>query len=209
MFEVLHLISSLDWILFWVGKRTRTSWYKRYPARRTVQNLGNNHNNFLCLVQIISHGDGNSNFSCSRWSDHKLHPTLEKSLHNESKKNLFILFIYLYGMSTNNLKREDQGLNFFFSSWLQDTWQLFKPSWDPSSATKTSSSGWSARASSWPRQRSSPPEPSGSTRGSSSRRPAERCVGSRRRASEGQTFTSVASLSGNDQLLLSCWLFLW
>lgn len=39
-----------------------------------------------------------TNFSCSRWSDHKLHPTLEKSLHNESKKtNICILYVYVSG----------------------------------------------------------------------------------------------------------------
>lgn len=40
----------------------------------------------IAVFQIISHYQGNSDFSCSRWSDHKLHPTLEKLLHNESKK---------------------------------------------------------------------------------------------------------------------------
>lgn len=40
------------------------------------------------MVQIIRHYEGNSNFSCSRWSDHKLHPTLEKSLHNKGNKNV-------------------------------------------------------------------------------------------------------------------------
>lgn len=53
------------------------------------------------MVQIISHYEGNSNFSCSRWSDHKLHPTLEKSLRNDSKKttNICIYILRTSGRS--------------------------------------------------------------------------------------------------------------
>lgn len=72
-----------------------------------------------------------------------------------------------------------------FSSRLQDIEQLFKASSDPSSATKTSSSGWNAKTSSRPRRMSFPGNVNGSIRGSSSPQPAERSVGHVWEAHEG------------------------
>lgn len=43
-----NLVSSLDSILFWVGKHTRTSWYKKCPTKSIVQNLGNE---FWCTTK--------------------------------------------------------------------------------------------------------------------------------------------------------------
>lgn len=96
-------------MLFWVGKHTRTSWYKKYRTRSIVQKLGivlwRRNKNVLSLVQIISH-EGNSNFSCSRWSDHKLHPTLEKSLHNQSKKNIYLSYLSI--LFTTSVQRRGE-----------------------------------------------------------------------------------------------------